>query len=226
MRVRKAQNAGIFWVIVLLMAFMTTTFAEDNTKKPPHLYETPAEKRDVAGIILREGISVGGLIEVEAFAGKEDGETVSDIVLTTFELGIEAELNEWVQGRALLLWEEDGTEPVDLDEAMIVLGGNEAFPAYLKVGKIYVPFGTFNSHFISDPLTLELAETRESAVLAGFASDLLDISAGAFNGDADEHNDKANDVFAALSERTVWDWLIVKDFAIGNFCDRVSSRRI
>ncbi len=195
---RKTRSVGVWGVTALLVASITT-FAEERTKKTPHLYETPAERRDVANIILQKGVSVGGMIEVEAYTGKENGETVSDIVLATFELGIEAELSEWVQGRALLLWEEDDTDPVNLDEAMIILGGNKVCPAYLRVGKMYVPFGTFNSHFISDSLALELAETRESAMLAGFASGLLDISVGAFNGDGDEDSEKANDLFAACT---------------------------
>lgn len=39
---------------------------------------------------------------------------------------------------------------------------------------------------ISDPVALELGETREGAVVAGFANDWIDIFAGIFNGDIDE----------------------------------------
>jgi hypothetical protein len=49
-----------------------------------------------------------------------------------------------------------------------------------------VPFGYYESHFISDPLTLELGETRESAVKVGFANDMFEISAAIFNGDINE----------------------------------------
>ena len=89
----------------------------------------------------------------------------------------------------LLLWEEDDTEPVDIDEAYITLDGEDVLPLYLTAGKMYVPFGNFESHFISDPLTLELGETRESAVRIGFANDWTDVSLSAFNGDIDETDD-------------------------------------
>lgn len=195
------QQGNVLYTIgILTVSFATAALTNDaSSKKTPHLYETPAERRNVAGIVLREGISIGGLIEIEASAGKEDGGDVSDIILATLELGVEAELNEWVRGRVLLLWEEDDTEPVDLDEAIAILGGGETFPAYIKTGKMYVPFGTFNSHFISDPLTQELAETRESAVVIGFSNNLLDIRAGAFNGDADETSDEATDAVGAFA---------------------------
>ncbi len=51
---------------------------------------------------------------------------------------------------------------------------------------MYVSFGNFNSHFISDPITLAIGETRESAALVGYANDYVDTSAGAFNGDIDK----------------------------------------
>jgi len=35
----------------------------------------------------------------------------------------------------------------------------------LTAGQLYVPFGAFETGLISDPLTLEIGETRESTVL-------------------------------------------------------------
>jgi len=164
------------------------------------LYHTTEEKRDVANIHL-DGISIGSLIEVEASAGSDAGEDISDVVLATFELGLEAELAEGITARALLLWEEDDTEPVDLDEAVITLGGTEDIPVYIEGGKMYVPFGVFHSHFVSDPLVLELAETRESAVAAGYANDLVDAKVGIFNGSLDEDgdDDQGDDLVASIT---------------------------
>jgi hypothetical protein len=45
----------------------------------------------------------------------------------------------------------------------------------LTVGKLYVPFGVYNTNLISDPLTLELGETREGAAV-------IDVAAGGFYG--------------------------------------------
>lgn len=138
-------------------------------------------------------ITLNGLLEVEA--GHESMEfsdpsltdtDTSDIALATVALGIDAYITKHVSGHATLLWEEDGTEPVDLDEGFVSINGYDVIPLYMDIGKIYVPFGSFESHFISDPLTLEIGETRESAVKVGWANDMFDISFSFFNGDIDE----------------------------------------
>jgi len=139
-------------------------------------------------------IKLSGLIEVEAnylnFDPDEgSSEDESDLTLATVELGIDVDFIKHVSGHVLLLWEEDDTEPLDVDEAFIRLDGEDVVPLYLQAGKMYVPFGNFDSFFISDPLTLELGETRESAALAGYANDMFDLSFGVFNGDIDEKGD-------------------------------------
>lgn len=142
-------------------------------------------------------VKIGGLIEAEAgynkmaIAGAEDEET-SDINLSTMELGFDVDMNEYVGGHIKFLWEEDATEPVDLDEAYISLSGGSRLPFYARAGRFYVPFGRFETRFISDPLTLELGETRESALMIGFATERFDLSAGVFNGDVDKLGGKDN----------------------------------
>jgi hypothetical protein len=115
-----------------------------------------------------------------------DDENSSDIVLATAELGVDADIAKHVKGHILLLWEEDDTEPIDLDEGIISINGEDVVPLYLNTGKMYVPFGRFESHLISDPLTLELGETRESAIVGGFGIDWIELSIGVFNGDIDK----------------------------------------
>jgi hypothetical protein len=138
-------------------------------------------------------ITLSGLIEAEAYyedydydnPAEDDGDS-SDITLATVELGVDVDITKHVKGHVLFLWEEDDTEPVDVDEGFITLDGADMVPLYLNVGKLYVPFGNFESHFISDPLTLELGETRESALTVGYVNEWMEVSVSAFNGDIDE----------------------------------------
>jgi hypothetical protein len=138
-------------------------------------------------------ITLSGLIEAEAYyedmdyddPATEDKDS-SDITLATVELGVDVDIIKHVKGHVLFLWEEDDTEPVDVDEGFITLDGEDVVPLYLNVGKFYVPFGNFESHFISDPLTLELGETRESGLTVGYVNEWMDVSVSAFNGDIDE----------------------------------------
>eukprot|EP01155_Anaeramoeba_flamelloides_P001469 Anaeramoba_flamelloidesa1055207_38.p1 GENE.a1055207_38~~a1055207_38.p1 ORF type:complete len:385 (+),score=91.68 a1055207_38:431-1585(+) len=146
-------------------------------------------------------ITLSGLIEIEAYYesidyddSAENDEDNSDITLATVELGVDVDLVKHVSGHILLLWEEDDTEPMDVDEAFITLDGEDVLPLYLMAGKMYVPFGDFTSNMISDPLTLEVGETRESAVLVGFDINGLYGTLYAFNGDIEEASDDDNHV--------------------------------
>ena len=138
-------------------------------------------------------ITLSGVIEAEAYYEDYDYDDraendydSSDITLATVELGVDVDIVKHVKGHVLFLWEEDDTEPVDVDEGFITLDGEDVVPLYLNVGKLYVPFGNFESHFISDPVFLELGETRESALTVGYVNEWMDVSVSAFNGDIDE----------------------------------------
>ena len=152
--------------------------------------------RDFSGQWM-DRISISGLLEVEGVYEDQDnrdgtGEDSSDLNLATVELGIDAEFNDYVSGHVVFLWEEDDTEPVDLDEGYITLTPSPNWPVYFSAGKLYVPFGNFETHMVSDPLTLELGETRESAAVAGLEQNGFYASAYAFNGDVDKFDDDSH----------------------------------
>jgi hypothetical protein len=135
-------------------------------------------------------ISFSGLVEVEAVSGKDhEGTESSDVALATVELVAEAHINEWTHAQLVYLFEEDDTEPGEIDQGILTLGNAELSPMYLSAGRMYVPFGNFETGMVSDPLTLELAETRESALQLGFDAAGLYGSVYAFNGDSAEAGD-------------------------------------
>ncbi len=159
---------------------------------------------------LADKVKLSGLIEVEAGYVNFDPDTgssedESDLTLATVELGIDADFTKHVSGHVLFLWEEDEEDDhIIVDEGYIRLDGEDVLPLYLQAGKMYVPFGNFDSMFISDPLTLELGETRESAAIIGYANDMIDLSIGAFNGDVDEAGkDNHIDSFVASAVYTM-----------------------
>jgi len=134
---------------------------------------------------LNERVSISGLIEAEATSGHAfDHTDSSDISLATVELGIDANISEWSTGHILFKY-EDGTN-LRVDEGTITLGNRDKSPLYLTAGKMYVPFGNFASNMISDPLTLNLGETNEDAVLVGFEKEGFYGATYAFNGDVKE----------------------------------------
>ena len=166
---------------------------QDLPERVRRIEEKMAQKKE--GILEKwaDKITLSGVIEAEAYYEDYDydnpatrDEDSSDITLATVELGVDVDITKHVKGHVLFLWEEDDTEPVDVDEGFITLDGEDVVPLYLNVGKLYVPFGNFESHFISDPLTLEVGETRESALTVGYVNEWMEVSVSAFNGDIDE----------------------------------------
>ena len=137
-------------------------------------------------------IKISGLIEVEASHGKTDfkdpaveDEKTSDVDLATVELVVDAKISAHVDGHVMFKYEDDD---LFVDEGFITLVGTETFPAYLIAGRQYIPFGNFDTHFVTDPNTLVLGETNEGAAVAGyrFGGEMVDVSVGAFNGRAKE----------------------------------------
>jgi len=135
-------------------------------------------------------IQISGLIEVEASHGKIDfkdpaagDEKTSDVDLATVELVMDAKIAAHVEGHVMFKYEDDD---LFVDEGFITLSGTESFPAYLIAGRQYIPFGNYDSQFVTDPTTLILGETNEGALVVGYryGGEMIDVSVGAFNGRA------------------------------------------
>ena len=196
---KKSQNVFMVWLVALAFAAMVffvpaiparageiedlNKKVEELEKSHAELYHSLKEKKTPGHATgISDMLSIGGLVEIEgAYVDSElDKVTEADMVLATVELAIDADLSESVKGHILLLFEEGDTE-LDVDEGTITL--TAPYGLTTTLGKFYLPFGMFNSHFITDPQTLELGEINESAVMFGYATGPLEVSVGAFNGD-------------------------------------------
>ena len=145
-------------------------------------------------------IQFGGRVEVEAGYGKLDSERPdedsesSEVHLAKAELDVDAVLNQYISGHLAFLWEDEGEEPrVDIDEGIIALNGGDKMPLYCRAGKMVIPFGRYESHFITDPTTLTLGETNVGAIVVGYTNDLVDLSFGLFNGEVNARGDSGHD---------------------------------
>ena len=204
-----------FVIIMLLSQFCSSAWADhpDTQTEIANLKRRieQLEKHDIdhpqqsfSLINGQSGLSLTGLVEVEGSYEKfEGGDDSSDLALATVELGIEASLNELVHAHVLLLW-EDGDDDVNIDEAVISLTAPRPVLGHeltLHAGRLYLPFGNFNTNMISDGLTLDLAETRDSAVLLEFSCDKMTSKLAVFNGDTDSNdNDDHVDSWVAAIE--------------------------
>ena len=150
--------------------------------------------REIAALSGQEdawfnGLEIGGVIELEAvYESPYDEDNTTDAAVATVELGIAAEIHDWVGGEIVLLHEEDEDPDVAVDAATLTIGPLEG-PWSFTGGKQYLPFGVFESTLISDPLTLEIGETSETALRFDLSSDRFHGSVFAFNGDSDPGGD-------------------------------------
>ncbi len=132
-------------------------------------------------------ITFSGALEVEAgFEGLDlsDGssENTSDIAMATVALGFSAKVKEGIEASALFLW-EDGEDALVVDEAFLAY---QSDLWVITAGLQYLPFGNFSSSMLSGPITMELGETSEAAIQAGYEGEGFSLAAFFFNGDAEK----------------------------------------
>lgn len=152
------------------------------------------------------GIDIFGAIEVETGFVEEGGVKGEDITTATVALGFDAQVAEQVEAHVILLFEEDGTNPVNVDEAFIVLKPTEQF--FVLAGTYVVPFGSYGGMLISDPLTTAIGETGQTAVTLGLNTGPFTVQAGTFNGDimeTGETEEKINVYFASADYAKEYD---------------------
>jgi len=125
---------------------------------------------------------ISGTVEGEFTFGEDvNGVSSSNIALATAEVALDADLSEWVSAHLLLLHEEDDT-PLEVDEGIIEFGNSFLSAFSLQLGQLYVPFGAYETNLISDPLTLEIGEARESAAVIRY-DNRFKFAVYLFNGD-------------------------------------------
>jgi len=135
-------------------------------------------------------LKINGTVELEAFSQKKTGDNDSDTSLATIEVNIEVQVNPWTQTHVLLLHEYGEDQDLMVDEGFLLFTFSES-NIQVMAGKQIIPFGSFESHMISDSLTLEMAETKDSAVISRFGNDELHASIYFFKGDV-QHESSSN----------------------------------
>lgn len=148
-------------------------------------------------------LSISGVIEVEYEKPSSDS---GEFILATAELGIKSKINEQFSAYITFLYEEgEEDDDIIIDEA--ALGGNFKNFSF-TLGRIYVPFGIYETNLIADPIGLEIGETNDNAlVLSTELSGIVASIWSAQNGEKDGIND---DSYNGVSLRYESD-----NFAIG-----------
>ena len=138
-------------------------------------------------------VAFSGALELDYSAADDSdignntvNDSTSELDIGTAELGLEVSFHECVTGNFVLKGENLGSEDdrIFWDEASIKLQ-KEGFPLYFIGGHRGQPFGLFENHLISDPITKDLYEIVRPGATVGFLAGFLglDISATVYKGE-------------------------------------------
>ncbi len=202
---------------VLLLAIGTplTSFAGDeeaDTVEPAaqsaKFYRSPEERRDAGqGTQVTDWLLFAGLVELEQeflvnqFRNNVTA-TESDGLTPTVEAVFEVTAFPWLIGEFVFEAEVDDGYFARIDEGLVAI---ETENWGLKIGRQYLPFGEFYSHFVSGP-ALEFGETRATSLLADYSfSDSLEVSMFVFDSD-----------FSKPDENDDFDWGLAFEYVTNN----------
>ncbi|MBU0656805.1 MAG: LbtU family siderophore porin [Gammaproteobacteria bacterium] len=139
---------------------------------------------------VSDQLEVFGTLELEYGASRGDSGNDYGTALATGALGATIKPNDKFDITTSWLYEEGLHEvetPLEIDEAMVTWHAMPDEKLDITAGKKYLPFGKFESAMVSDPLTLELGETRMDKVLeASGTNGNIDAGVYAFEGEAED----------------------------------------
>ena len=124
-----------------------------------------------------------GLFEFDGVASRNyESETGTGLTHATLELGFNHNLQKDLDFEVVFLYEEESENSGEVDHAVVrfyeVLNQFE-----ITLGQQYLNFGQFESNLISDPFTLEIAESRQTAINIDTASLPVKLGASVYKGE-------------------------------------------
>jgi hypothetical protein len=145
------------------------------------------QRKKIADALAQKGrtapdrplLDISGYVEGKVFTynNYNSSSIKSGIDASSVELDLLAEINSWASAYVALDYQSyappvgytASNSAVYVDRAFLTIGNLKKTPFYGSIGQINVPFGTYDNFFITDPLTLTLAKTKEKAVVLGYA---------------------------------------------------------
>jgi hypothetical protein len=154
---------------------------------PLHFPPRDAKGEQSYPYLQLNGLIEAGWVYTKPYAGSSEDEGI----ISTLELGMTFQPHPWVKVQAIGLYEDNGRAPLELDVAQLRVGPPEG-TWFVDGGQFYLPFGRYESSMVSDPLTLELGETREIAGAVGFELDQFYGAVYAFEGKQHEEGGQSS----------------------------------
>ncbi len=132
-----------------------------------------------------DNVTVSGEVSLLAQQVEADnGDSTADILVDTFEIAIEADVNENVK-LATLIEYLSVDEKLDLAEAYAVIGAEDS-PVHLTLGKAAHPILVGDSAAFTDPIAFDIFDAKEGLAMVSYANDMVSLDAYALNNSGDE----------------------------------------
>ncbi|KMY65881.1 hypothetical protein AAU61_19840 [Desulfocarbo indianensis] len=170
------------------------------------------ESQPMGGLLSEAGkrINIYGAVELEGSYEKmkpKHGKETTDsrFALATAEIFFDAAINKYTRGVIHLLYEEGDTDPVNVDEAFILIGQTEDLPFYFLGGRMYPAVGLFQTDMVSDPITQNVFETQATAAEIGWAQDWFNFGVGLYNANVHEASDDPDSTINTFYARLQFD---------------------
>ncbi len=181
-----------FWFFAILFLLLSAgpAFGQEETstedgKEPARSYTTREERRS-AGLKyeINDRITLTGLFEseyiYEGFKFDDESRAHEDEFSAPLQLGLEMAASSWAKVELVYEFDIAINEHI-LDEAVLIM---EAGDFDVELGKVYMPFGEYFSHFVTGPI-LEFGETRDAGVVLSYTpDDRIDLSTFVYKGRA------------------------------------------
>lgn len=192
-------------IMFILFAFPLLSYAEESTisrvsaadsetVKKARVYRNPEERREAGlGRQLTNWLKVSGLLELEKEFEENNFSNNTKVKNyprpnSTIQLGFEANLTEWLNAELIFETENGDHHRSRIDEAFM---SAEIGNFGLELGKLTVPFGEFNSYFVTGPL-LEFGETRKDSLILDYSfTDSIEVTSFAFKSEV-KKRDRSN----------------------------------
>jgi hypothetical protein len=162
---------------------MSQQVAKTKDRQPEGILTEAGKRLKIYGAVELEG----SYKERKPKQGKST--TESGFSLATAEVFFDATINKYTKGLLHLLYEEGDTDPINIDEAFILIGQTEDMPLYFLGGRMYPAIGMFETYMVSDPITQNVFETQATAAEIGWAQDWFNVGAGIYNSPVHQASD-------------------------------------
>lgn len=147
--------------------------ADEPATEPPstRIYRSPEERREAGlGTQVTDWMKVSWLLEFEAENVEDhyiggNGSRDTETNTQTLQLGFDIKISEFLQLELLFEGENSDRFHSKMDEGII---DAELGKWGVKLGRQYLQFGAYYSHFITGPM-LEFGETRADSLIVDYA---------------------------------------------------------